>query len=494
MSAAQPAGPVLRTLLLPTLRLDAEVQMRASLDEATVNRYAECFAEGVALPPVVVFFDDSAYWLADGFHRYWGAQKGALKQITAEVRRGGKRDAILYAAGANDEHGLPRTNEDKRRAVGTLLRDPEWSQRSDRWIAEACRVGNQLVGTMRRELADCVITQSKRTSKDGRQRPAAQPSRPAAEPDTDATEQASEAAVETYTVRPAPTSRRDKGVTLAQWAALHEAQRAKLLAPGRSEATFNRQDSDAIEWAEWSWNPVTGCKHDCPYCYARDITQRFTDAFPTGFAPTLLPARLTAPANMTVPAGAAQNMALRNVFTCSMADLFGRWVPREWIEAVLAQVRTHPEWNFLFLTKFPKRYAEFTFPENAWLGTTVDCQARVAAAEAAFAQVKCGVKWLSIEPMIEPLEFTRLELFDWLVLGGASRSTRTPEWHPPACWWMPLHLAAVERGLKVYWKANLIQRERRFPGDRHQEITEAPEPFHYLRTKSAADVVEGERA
>jgi len=72
-----------------------------------------------------------------------------------------------------------------------------------------------------------------------------------------------------------------------------------------------------------------------------------------------------------------------NVFTCSMADLFGKWVPDEWIMRVFERVKAHPEWNFLFLTKFPQRLRAVCdaldgFPENAWVGCTVDSQARVS--------------------------------------------------------------------------------------------------------------------
>ena len=64
--------------------------------------------------------------------------------------------------------------------------------------------------------------------------------------------------------------------------------------------------------------------------------------------------------------------------------------------------------------------AEFTIPANAWIGTTVDLQARVANAEKAFEKVKADVKWLSIEPMLESLKFSRLDLLKWVVIGGAS--------------------------------------------------------------------------
>ena len=174
-----------------------------------------------------------------------------------------------------------------------------------------------------------------------------------------------------------------------------------------------------------------------------------------------------------------------------MADMFGRWVPREWIEASLAMVREAPEWNFLCLTKFPKRMAEFDIPANAWMGTTVDLQARVAAAEAAFANVGSTVRWLSCEPMLEPLRFRHLDRFHWIVIGGASRTVSTPEWRPPFEWVADLVRQAREARLKVYFKTNLGTAARRilelpFDAPIAADPVEAPAVFHYLARSGRA--------
>ncbi len=224
-----------------------------------------------------------------------------------------------------------------------------------------------------------------------------------------------------------------------------------------SKKTFNAQVNTGIEWAQWSWNPVTGCLHNCPYCYARDIAERF---YPQKFEPVLLPDRLAAPHNTPVPTKAATDPAYRNVFTCSMADLFGRWVPRRWIELVLEQVSANLQWNFLFLTKFPIRMSEFEYPDNAWMGTTVDCQARVHNAERAFAKVKAKTKWLSLEPLLEPLRFSSLSNFAWVVIGGSSPSAATgmspatPAWTPPFEWLVDIHNQARAAGCKIHYKDN----------------------------------------
>lgn len=137
---------------LSKIAFDEGTQARARLDDTTVAAYAELMTEGGTLPPVTVFFDGSAYWLADGYHRVFAHRKiGALK-IDADVKTGGRRDAVLYAVGANATHGLPRTAADKRKAVATLLADDEWSQWSDREIARRCSVGPHLVAKVRASL------------------------------------------------------------------------------------------------------------------------------------------------------------------------------------------------------------------------------------------------------------------------------------------------------------------------------------------------------
>jgi len=104
----------------------------------------------------------------------------------------------------------------------------------------------------------------------------------------------------------------------------------------------------------------------------------------------------------------------------------------------------------------PQRLAEREWPVNAWCGTTVDTQARVKIAERAFRDVKAGVRWLSVEPMLERLTFTSLEMFNWIVIGGATKSTQTPAFDPPMEWVRHLLQQAHAAGIEsVYAKANL---------------------------------------
>jgi protein gp37 len=232
----------------------------------------------------------------------------------------------------------------------------------------------------------------------------------------------------------------------------------------KSKPTFNETSGDGISWAAWSWNPVTGCLHGCDYCYAREIatSERARAAYPVGFTPLFHYERLDAPANTTVPQAHRDDPAYRRVFVCSMADLYGRWVPDEWIQQVHASMLATPWWQYILLTKFPARYVGLDLPPKAWVGTSVDEQKRVRIAEDAFRQLDgVAVKWLSLEPLREPLEFTDLSMFDWVVI-GAQTETRQPDgtvaaFAPPFEWVARIALQAKEAGCKVHLKPNLLR-------------------------------------
>jgi hypothetical protein len=154
---------------LAEIRRDGGTQSRAALDQDVVAEYAERYTDGRALPPIVVFYDGEAYWLADGFHRCESAERAGKDSLPAEVRQGTKRDAILFSVGANASHGLRRSNADKRRAVEMLLSDDEWRANSDRWIADKCGVSHTFVQKRRPQLAT-VASSDARHGQDGKVR------------------------------------------------------------------------------------------------------------------------------------------------------------------------------------------------------------------------------------------------------------------------------------------------------------------------------------
>ena len=148
------------------IQIDYDIQLRESTNTDLINEYAEKFDE---LPPLKVFYDGSKFWLADGFHRIAAAKKIERKKVLCEVEDGTKRDAILYACGANANHGLRRTNEDKRRAVERLLRDEEWSKWSNRRIAQQACVSDMMVKSIRDQVQDSCTSSQTRVGKDGKE-------------------------------------------------------------------------------------------------------------------------------------------------------------------------------------------------------------------------------------------------------------------------------------------------------------------------------------
>lgn len=140
-------------LELHRIRIDGETQSRAQLSHEVVEEYTAAMEEGVVFPPAVVFFDGGDYWLADGFHRYWGAKHAGLDEIAVDVHNGTQLDAQLYSFGANKGHGLRLSNADKRKAVTGALQHPVSGKWSDRQIAKHCGVHHELVGKVRQELS-----------------------------------------------------------------------------------------------------------------------------------------------------------------------------------------------------------------------------------------------------------------------------------------------------------------------------------------------------
>jgi len=137
---------------LEKIRTDGGTQSRVKIDENVVANYADDILNGADFPPVVLFFDDTDYWLADGFHRYFANKRINAPSIKAEVIEGTVRDAILHGIQANNKHGLRPTNEDKRKGVLTMLNDIEWQEYSSRDIAKICGVSHTYVSNLRAQL------------------------------------------------------------------------------------------------------------------------------------------------------------------------------------------------------------------------------------------------------------------------------------------------------------------------------------------------------
>ena len=148
-------------LELSRIVIDGGTQPRVAIDDAVVADYAEALRQGAAFPPVVVFHDGAKYWLADGFHRYHAHRHAGRDKIEAEVRKGTLREAMLHSFGANADHGLRRSVDDKREAVTRMLQDEEWATWVDNEIARQCRVSQPFVAKLRSSLTSNVRSQNR---------------------------------------------------------------------------------------------------------------------------------------------------------------------------------------------------------------------------------------------------------------------------------------------------------------------------------------------
>ena len=127
------------------------MQIRVKMDPDVVLDYAEAMKAGKKFPPLLTFFDGEKYFLADGFHRLYAARELKLAKIACEVREGTRVAARLAACGANQDHGLRRSNADKRHAI-TVMRElkPDWSSRM---ISDHVGVSHTVVDNLRRQVA-----------------------------------------------------------------------------------------------------------------------------------------------------------------------------------------------------------------------------------------------------------------------------------------------------------------------------------------------------
>ena len=158
--------PTLKDLPLDAIRTDGGTQPRERIDADVVHEYAERMREGDRFPRVSVYFDGTDHWLSDGCHRVKAAREAGLATIQAEVWEGTRDDAFWMSLGANKDHGLRRTNEDKARAVKAALAAKP--QLSDAAIADHVGVSDRMVAKYRAETTPKVSESAERVGRDGR--------------------------------------------------------------------------------------------------------------------------------------------------------------------------------------------------------------------------------------------------------------------------------------------------------------------------------------
>lgn len=260
-----------------------------------------------------------------------------------------------------------------------------------------------------------------------------------------------------------------------------------------------------IEWCDITWNPVTGCYHGCEYCYAKKQTKRFEGwaytpgklkvnvsedktyihpmkayygeaketqygkiaeikapflkedgskaPYPFGFMPTFHRYKLDQPKKLKKP---------RTIFVGSMADLFGKWVPDEWIEEVFESCKKAPQHRYLFLTKNPNRYIELAkkglLPQfgNMWFGYSATKQEELWRFKHAD---ECPVKnlFVSIEPILGYIEagFSSHCPADWVII-GAETGNRKNKVTPKREWIEQIAMECEYSDIPIFMKNSLI--------------------------------------
>jgi len=223
-----------------------------------------------------------------------------------------------------------------------------------------------------------------------------------------------------------------------------------------------------IDWCDSTWNPVTGCLHGCEYCYARGIAERFGGkqkyanvfdesepikgsdgkalAYPHSFSPTFHRYRLN---DYIGKQG-------RNIFVCSMADLFGDWVPDSWIQEVFKACEKAPQHNYIFLTKNPKRYEKILdryMPPNMWFGWS---QTGPMGNKCDFSTHHSIKTFISIEPLLEPFKEFHIRGIDWVII-GAETGRRKDKVVPERKWIEDIVNECRKSDIPLFMKSSLTE-------------------------------------
>ena len=227
-----------------------------------------------------------------------------------------------------------------------------------------------------------------------------------------------------------------------------------------------------IEWCDSTWNPVTGCLHGCEYCYARRIAERFSNQiqtesnihevdkaiyteyeifqntkapYPFGFEPTFHRYRLDDFKGKTKP---------KTIFVCSMADLFGEWVPDEWIQEVFKACEAAPQHRYLFLTKNPDRYLKLDnlpWNKNIWFGSTI------AGGSKNKNIIEGFNNFVSIEPLLSlPMNYEKwIPMLNWVII-GAETGNRKDKVIPKLEWIKEIVQECDFGSVPVFMKNSLV--------------------------------------
>lgn len=206
------------------------------------------------------------------------------------------------------------------------------------------------------------------------------------------------------------------------------------------DTMMNKQGPGKIDWCTHTWNPISGCKHNCSYCYLHRLEKigRFN------MIPQIHDDRLEDPGKIKKPS---------TIFVGSSGDMFGDWIEAQYIQKVIDVTKKYIQHNYLFLTKNPKRYYDFVFPMNCWLGTTVDTNDRFnKVKELNFPSTLHNKYFISFEPLLEEPNFKLVDVpVEWIIIGADSNQGAA---RPPLRWAKNLIDQAYGLGVAVWVKDN----------------------------------------
>jgi len=182
-----------------------------------------------------------------------------------------------------------------------------------------------------------------------------------------------------------------------------------------------------IEWTETTWNPTTGCTHisiGCQNCYAEVMAKRLhamgLKKYENNFKLTLHPNVLIEPYQWKKP---------RMIFVNSMSDLFHEDMPFEYIQRVFKVMNDCKHHIFQVLTKRSNILLEYSknlqWTENIWMGVTVENSQNVKRINH-LQETEAFIKFLSIEPLLGPIQNLELQDINWVIVGGESGPKARP--------------------------------------------------------------------
>jgi len=210
-----------------------------------------------------------------------------------------------------------------------------------------------------------------------------------------------------------------------------------------------------IEWAEKSWNPITGCSaisEGCTHCWARRMAKRLAGRY--GY-PKDDPFRVTMHDKLWEPKHWKKP---RRVFVCSMGDLFHDDVSGYVIHCIFKIIKWNRDHTFIFLTKRPERMRRIWMnidgpsPDNAWLGVSVENQKRADERIPILLQIPAKVRFVSIEPMLGSVDLYQWihdDVLQWVILGGETGPGARPM-HPD--WARSVRDQCQEAGVPFFFK------------------------------------------